>query len=268
MKHYLINPTWRCHNAGICSYCWVTQTVRQRPEMLQAQPRSLNDWVMAIQRDRPEVVDIAGGEPLLIGWIPGLLRACPDTLFGLSTNGLAKKMLTQLCRAKPPNLISLNISYHPDAAKQDRTYDTRWRESVLAVLATDGRPHVNIVDAPGNKEAAQGAIDWLEANSVKHEVSPYEEMEGLGELNAQGLCCEGGINHLTIAPDGRAWPCLTTLRSPFWRETCLGNWFDGALDLSHKTQPCYLACHDYYVLAQGHEAGDMWNVQARPCEGA
>ena len=37
MRHFLINPTWRCQNA--CSYCWVQQTVRVRPELMNA-PRT------------------------------------------------------------------------------------------------------------------------------------------------------------------------------------------------------------------------------------
>ena len=266
MKHYLINPTWQCHNTGLCSYCWVTQTVRTRTEMIGAEVRSLYDWAQAINRDKPDVVDIAGGEPLLIGWIPGLLQMCPDTQFGLSTNGLASRALAQLCRAKPTNLLAINVSYHPDAAVRNNRYDKRWAEAIDTVLAFGGRPHVNIVDAPGNVEAAKDTIAWLALKGIKYEISPYEEMGDLGTKLEQGLCCEGGVNHLNVAPDGQAWPCLTTMRSPFWAETCLGNWIDGEIDLSRKEQPCHLACVDYYTLQHEHEAGDMWNIQAEPCE--
>ena len=82
--------------------------------------------------------------------------------------------------------------------------------------------------------------------------------------NETGLICKGGIDHLVIAPDGTAWPCLSALRSPDWREMILGNWLDGKIDLSRKPQPCYLNCTDYYVLKEQHSNGDMWGVDAKP----
>jgi hypothetical protein len=99
-------------------------------------------------------------------------------------------------------------------------------------------------------ERAQWAIQWMHESGVKYELSPYEQMGTLGQVLEQGLCCKGGVNHLTVAPDGTAWPCLTALRSPFWEALALGNWLDDTIDLSKKPQPCYLNCVDYYVLPE------------------
>ena len=264
MRHFLLNPTWRCHNR--CSYCWVEQTVRLRSELYAVRERSFDDWVLAIQRDKPDVVDIAGGEPLLLGWIPDLITACPDTYFGLSTNGLAWEQLNRLCVLKPPNLASINISYHPETFDRQPNYDKLWQRAVERVQKAGGRPHCNIVATKANVEYAQWAIKWMENTGVKYELSPYERMDTLGQIMEQGLCCKGGVNHLTVAPDGMAWPCLTALRSPFWESLALGNWIDDTVDLSKKPQPCYLNCVDYYVLPELHEAGDMWCVEAKPCE--
>ena len=114
--------------------------------------------------------------------------------------------------------------------------------------------------------AAQHILSWCEGMQVPLFVSPYERMDTLSEIMPTGLCCKGGEQHLTIAPNGDAWPCLTTLRSPFWKETCLGNWVDGTLDMSRKAQPCHLNCVDYYILPEQHQAGDMWGIEATPCE--
>lgn len=266
-KHYLINVTWRCPNAGICRYCWVDHTIRQRPELLAAPERPLEDWVAAIQRDAPDVVDIAGGEPFIVNWLADLMLACPDVAFGLSTNGLYPRAIEKLADAAPTNLISVNMSYHPDGRGRYKNYDKVWRESIRILSSGEGRPAPNIVDYKDTVELSADAMAWMNENGINYVVSPYEDMDGLEPLQEQGLCCQGGIDHLTIAPDGSAWPCLTTLRSPYWRETCLGNWLDGELDLSRKPQPCHLYCLDHYVLEDQHSAGDMWGTRARPCEG-
>lgn len=264
MKHYLINLTWRCQNS--CSYCWVRQSVRQRPELTAAPERPLADWVAALRRDPPDLVDIAGGEPLLVPWLMDLFVAAPNVRFGLSSNGLAHDRLMGLLERRPANLIALNISYHPETAASVPRYTTLWRRTVYAAHVLAPGVHCNVVAAPGIVDRAGDTIKWLQQHGIHHEVSPYEEVAGLGVEQPVGLCCRGGIDHLTIAPDGSAWPCLTTLRSPYWRERCLGNWIDNTLDLSRRIQPCHLDCVDYFVLPKEHAAGDMWGIRARPCE--
>jgi organic radical activating enzyme len=262
MSHYLINPTWRCQNA--CSYCWVRQTVLQRPELVHATERTLDDWVRAIQRDKPQTVDIAGGEPMLLPWIPELIRACTTTRFGLSTNGLAFDQLERLCEISLRNLVSINVSWHPECVGRWRGYEQRWKTTVQMLMQAGYTVGPNVVDVGTNVEQSQGVIEWMRVRRIPFAVSPHERMDNLDQKLAQGLLCQGGVNHLTVAPDGEAWPCLTTLRSPFWAETSLGNWLDGTVDVSRKPQPCTLNCVDYYVLPQLHQAGDMWQIQARP----
>jgi hypothetical protein len=262
MRHYLIQPTWKCHNR--CEYCWVEQSVRIHPDLYNVKERPAVDWYNALKRDRPELVDISGGEPLLLNWVPDLMRAAQSINFGLSTNGLAQDGINNLCKNKIPNLISINVSHHPTVKSPG--YISTWKFSVMSLMAAGYLVHCNIVAAPGNKELASDIINWMEVNEVSHEISPYEQVAGLGTLRETGLLCQGGINHITVAPDGTAWPCLTSLRSPYYKELALGNWLDGTLDISKKPQPCFLDCADYYILSKEHTAGDMWNVQARPAE--
>lgn len=261
MKHFLLNITWRCQND--CSYCWMQRTVGKRPAMQSAPERPLADWVAAIQRDKPELVDIAGGEPLLIGWLPDLFRACPQTAFGLSTNGLSTGGVEALCRERIGNVVAVNVSYHPESPW--KLYDERYKTAVGRLRSVGYPVHTNLVLANDNKARSEQMLRYLEAIGVHVSLSPYEEVEELGMQTSLGLCCKGGVNHLNVAPDGSAWPCLTTMRSPYYEQTCLGNWLDGTLDLSRKEQPCYLYCADYYILPKQHQSGDMWRVEARPC---
>lgn len=259
MKHWLINPTWRCQNN--CSYCWMKQTVAKRPELYTATERPVEDWYNALYRERPEVVDIAGGEPLLLDWIPELIWACDTIKFGLSTNGLHKAGIDKLCSERLGNLVSINISYHPETKASN--YIDRWMDAVTRLHMTGYHVHCNVVKANDNVEMAQEAIERLTRLGVPFELSPYEIMSTLGTKLSQGLLCEGGVDHLVVAPDGTAWPCLTTLRSPFWKETIIGNWLDNTVDVSRKEQPCHLNCVDYYVLPAEHSSGDMWGCKVR-----
>ena len=264
-RHWLINPTWRCHNAGVCRYCWVNQTIRERPELYHVKERDMEVWARAIYRDEIEVVDIAGGEPLLLPWIGALIEACPYTVFGLSTNGLSYREIMRLCKLAPINLVSINVSYHPDAARTREGYAEQWRRGVTAFAGAGFMVHTNVVSYEDNEAVASPTRAWLEAQGIRCIVSPYEHMDTLSDKQAQGLCCKGGVNHMTVAPDGTAWPCLTTLRSPYWREMALGNWLDGTADVGRKEQPCHLNCVDYFVLPSQHSSGDMWHIEAMPC---
>lgn len=264
MRHWLIQPTWRCQNS--CAYCWLNHTIRERPELYHAEERPLGDWVAAIKRDTPDGVDIAGGEPFLVEWIPELIWACPDISFGLSTNGLVIDEIRRLANGPTKNISGVNVSYHPDCLDRiGPDYNRMWREAV-EVFHSAGIPiGPSLVDYRDNLERSQEARDWLKTKNINCAITPYERMDTLSKCLDQGLCCKGGINHLTVAPDGTAWPCLTTLRSPYWRETQIGNWLDNTVKPSLVNQPCYLNCVDYYVLPSQHPSGDMWGLEAYPC---
>lgn len=265
MRHFLINVLWPCNLK--CSYCWVEHTVRARPEQFRSNIRPCEDWVRAINRDSIELVDIAGGEPLLLDWIPDLIEQCPRTTFGLSTNGLRLDNLIKLAERGPRNLCNVNISLHIETLDTMPDYLERYAVAVNTLRGAGVRTSASVVAANDNVDRTQHAVDRLREAGVHVSISPYEDSSTLGELVSQGLTCDGGVTHLSLAPNGDAWPCLTTMRSPMWAETCLGNWIDGTIDLSRKPKPCHLQCVDYYTLPTQHEAGDMWLIHAKPWDG-
>lgn len=264
-RHDLYNLTWACQNA--CPECWMRATVGTRL-MREAATRPLDDWLRAVHRDPPDLIDVAGGEPLLVDWLPEFVRGVSPIRVGLSTNALSLEGILGLTRERLPNLVSLNLSYHPATRRPD--YSIRFRAEALALKEAGYSVFVSVVDYSDNVERARRVLDSLAERGVGSVVSPYEEVSSLDTPMTQGLACKGGVNHLVVAPDGLAWPCLTSLRAPSYQETCLGNWLDGdgtspAIDLSRKPQPCHLPCVDYYELRLKHPSGDMWRTEARPC---
>jgi hypothetical protein len=266
MSHYLMNPTWRCQLH--CSYCWVRKHINRIPALTNVEERPMEDWVNAIWHDPPEIMDIGGGEPLSLPWTLDLIALFPRIRWGLSTNGINTDRIEELAERKLRQIINVNLSYHPEAARTVPGYDDLWKREVLLLAKAGYSVGPNLEITPFNMANGKWAIDWLEAEGLHMVVSPL--CGGRPELahpQEQALVCEAGRNFKTFAPDGRAWPCLSALNSYAWDETSIGNWIDGKIDLSRKPNPCHLYCVEFNVQYQEHESGDFWGINARPvCE--
>jgi len=263
MKHYLIHPTWQCQNS--CSYCWVENTIRNRPDLFNAPPATICEWNTALLRDTPDAVHIAGGEPFLSPVTIPLIEAWGDVVeFSLSTNGLCTNQIDILTNhSHLSKLTSVNVSYHPEQITLEK--QSRHLHTISALQEHGYEVIVNIVNYQNNIYDSFQYLRNLKALGVNVVISPYEDSSCLHTLTHNPLQCQAGITHLVIAPDGRAWPCLTTLRSPFYPVYCLGNWIDGLPeDIStHVPYPCYLDCHDY-KLKREHIGGDIWGTNPTP----
>ncbi len=263
MKHYLANITWKCQLR--CSYCWVRRHINKIPDLTNVEGRPLEDWCRAMERDMPEVMDIGGGEPLSVPWVLDWIRAFPKVRWGLSTNGLNADKIEELIRKPLTNITNINLSYHPEAARQYPWYDKQWKSQIVKLHKTGYWLSPNLEDTGKNLEWAQWAIDWLKSIGIHMVVSPL--CGGRKELampQPLALTCKAGLNFITIAPDGRTWPCLSSLNSYAWNETSIGNWLDNTIDLSRKPEPCNLYCVEYFIQYAQHESGDFWGIEARP----
>lgn len=264
MKHYLINTTWKCQLN--CSYCWVRRHVNKTPELTEAITRPYEDWANAIKRDPPDVMDIGGGEPLSIDWTLDLIRQFPNIGWGISTNGLNIDKIEELAACRIPQVININLSFHPEAAKY-AWYSDQWKREII-MLAEAGYPvHPNLMDTPYGLKAGAWAINWLKSIGMHMIISPM--CGGLEESrypSETSLICDAGQNVIVVDPAGNAWPCLSALNSYAWKETCLGNWLDGEIDLNKVPKPCHLYCAEYEIQYLKHEAGDFYNTHVRPAE--
>jgi len=265
MKHYLVNLTWRCQLK--CSYCWVRRHINKIPELNNVTERPLEDWIKAFERDKPNIADIGGGEPLSVPWTLDLIRHFPDIQWGLSTNGLNTDKIEELASFRIPQIVNINLSYHPEASRQFAWYDEQWKRQVLILAERGYWLSPNLEDTGKNVEYSQWAIKWLQSIGIHMVVSPLcGGRPELAKPQDLALTCEAGVNFITVDPAGNAWPCLSAINSFAWESTCLGNWLDGELDLTRKPKPCHLFCVDYFVQTPQHESGDFWGIHARPFE--
>jgi len=224
----------------------------------------MEDWARAIERDTPDFITLAGGEPLSVPWAIDLMRAFPNVKWCLSTNGLNRDKIDELANLRLPQIFNINLSYHPEAAKRYSWYFDGWKIGMLTLAEAGYNVSSNIERVNQNVERSQRAIDFAHALGKKMLISPI--CGGRPELahpQDTPLVCEGGINHLTIAPNGDAWPCQSAINSFAWKETCLGNWIDDTIDMSKKPVPCHLQCVEYFYQYKEHEAGDFFFLNVR-----
>ena len=262
-KFYLLNITWKCQLA--CHYCWMHRHITPNAELRDVPERTLEEWIAAIKRDTPDLIGLGGGEPLSVSWVLDLIRAFPDVKFAINTNGLNADKMDELASARIPNVIHVNYSYHPDAAKRYEWYDSYYKQNIMALARVDYPVSGSVVIADSYSEQTKSMIAWVRDLGLHMtEIPICTTRPEIETLTDQPLVCDGGITHLFSDPAGNVWPCQTTLNSPFWKSTCLGNWVDGEVDLSNKPVPCYLWCVERNVNSEAHESGDFFHVNARP----
>jgi organic radical activating enzyme len=262
MKHYLLNITWKCQLQ--CSYCWVRKSINTNPVLDAQTTRPLEDWINAVERDQPEMLTIGGGEPLTVPWVFDLIRSFPYIKWNLSTNGLVVSKINDLASTKFVQINNINLSYHPEAADKYPWYFSQWKREILKLAESGYNISSNIENINDNVEKSQAAIEFMQSENLPMLISPIcGGREELSRPQDIPLICEGGVNHLVIAPNGDAWPCQTAINSYAWKETCLGNWLDGTLDLSHKPIPCNLYCVDWFHQYKEHQAGDFFGLKVR-----
>lgn len=262
MKHYLLNITWRCQLS--CSYCWVRRSINTNAELTKANTRPMEDWIKAIDRDKPDVLTMGGGEPLSVQWSLELIKTFPEIRWGLSTNGIVFDKIQELASRRLDQIININLSYHPEADNRYTWYFDNWKRGINLLANAGYNVSSNIEKTNDNVEKSKKAIDWMAARGLPMLISPIcGGREELSRPQPKALMCDAGTNHLVIAPDGGAWPCQTAINSYAWKETYLGNWLDGDLDLSKKPVPCHLWCVELFSQYVEHQAGDFFGINAR-----
>lgn len=263
MKFYLLNITWKCQLN--CHYCWMRQNITPNKELRDVPERTLDEWVEAIKRDKPDLIGLGGGEPLSVSWVLDLIRAFPEVKFAINTNGLNTDKIEELVKSRIPNVIHINYSYHPDAAKRYKWYDNLYKQNMIALMNAGYPVTGSVVIADSYSEQTKAMIAWVRDLGLHMtEIPICTTLPEIQTLTDEPLICDAGITHLFSDPAGQVWACQTAMNSPYWQSMCLGNWVDGEIDLSKKPVPCYLWCVERNVNSEAHESGDFFHVNARP----
>lgn len=246
-----------------CKYCWEVQAQHFgdfKPEKF----RPANDWINAWTRLCPQVLDITGGEPFLQ---PGLI----DIIESLASNGTKIAMTTNLShpllefvkRINPSQVFSITASYHPT---ENGTREHPMNENVfvgrLLLLREFGFNFtVNMVAWPEQLWLIPKFIEMCNVHKFRYHVDPYSSMSyypwtfteaeknalrqwvtpdrSVDRIDIGSVKCSGGIDHISVQPDGTAWRCILERQQ---LANKIGNIFDDCFSL--LTEP--MDCHQQY----------------------
>lgn len=242
-----------------CKYCWEVQAQHFgdfKPEKF----KPANQWIDAWLRLRPGVLDITGGEPFLQ---PGLVEiiealAAGGTRIAMTTN-ISHPLLDFVKRITPDQVFSITASYHPS---ENGTRDNPMNDNIfvgrLLLLREFGFNFtVNIVAWPEQLWLIPKFIEMCEAHKFRWHVDPYSSMayypwefteaekialrqwttpqRDIDRPDLGPVLCSGGIDHLSVQPDGSAWRCILERQQQLNK---IGNIFDEDFQLLTDRRVC------------------------------
>lgn len=247
-----------------CHYCWEVQA-QDRGEFKAAPWDKTSDrWVAAWNRLKPGILDVTGGEPFLLPWLVDFYeRLDPGIQLGMTTN--ISHDLTQFVQRVPPErFVNITCSWHPsDNGTKGQPNNLFLFTGRLMLLAQRGYPVcVNYVAWPEQLWLIDFFRDWFQSRGVRFHVDPYSsiayypfEMSEREEAYVRKhtgpdrephewtrqygkdyqVDCSGGIDHISVQPDGSAWRCILDRQLMI---NPLGNILDESFTLLDTPLPC------------------------------
>lgn len=238
MNHVCIFPTWDCQNH--CEYCSIRHSKVDRTicDPAVTWPK----WFAALDRvlRRGDVVDIAGGEPLLYPGIVSLVYelGIHGYHWALTTNARHTANIRRLCDERPINCVCINVSDHAENP-----------ESVKAVAALRDagfRVNVHRVDHP-----AAGKHHGRDA-----QIITYQDWSGGKATDGVRRHCTAGVHHWVADPRGDLWRCVVALETG---QPPVGNLFTG--EVTPTDTLCDFGCTSCYTEDPG--SWGIWMEEIR-----
>jgi len=254
--------TWKCNFK--CAYCWEVQRIIKG----ELQPEPYKDyklWVDAWNKIKPEILDISGGEPFLQpDFIKLLNELDPDIKIAITTN-LSFDVVDFVQKVNPDKIISLTFSYHPT---QKMSRDQFGGKVLLVKNRGFKNITVNYVTWPEQIWQIEENKNYFEKIiGVRFHVDPYaptphfpyeysdresryiqqfvepNRKHAFGTDEKFDVACSGGVNHISVEPDGSAYRCI---QDKVTNKPKIGNILEGDFKLNTKKTFC-----DQYHICPG-----------------
>lgn len=245
-----------------CKYCWEVQA-QERGEFKPEPFKPWEQWLEVWNRLKPQYLDITGGEPFLpgIGLINILEHLDREILVSITSN-LSHSLMDFVRVTSPQQVHSITASWHPteNGTKANPMNPEIFLGRVLFLQELGYRVTVNIVAWPEQLWLIPAWVGMFDHHGIRWHIDPYQSIayyaweytEKEKELlrkyltpnRAFGLeckpdgkvvACSGGVNHISVQPDGDAWRCILERQQLIGR---LGNVFDPEFKLLEEPGPC------------------------------
>jgi len=254
--------TWKCNFK--CAYCWEVQRIIKGE--LQPEPyKDYKEWVNAWNRLKPEILDISGGEPFLQPNFISLINELDPKIKIAITTNLSFDVVDFVQKVDPAKIISLTFSYHP-TQKMSRE---QFAGKVLLVKNRGfSNITVNYVTWPEQIWQIEDNKNYFEKIvGVRFHVDPYAPTPGFpykyslveseyiqkfvepnrshafGNEEIFNVACSGGVNHISVEPDGSAYRCI---QDKVTHKPKIGNILEEVFNLHDKKTFC-----DQYHVCPG-----------------
>jgi MoaA/NifB/PqqE/SkfB family radical SAM enzyme len=246
--------TWKCNYK--CSYCWEVQRIL-KGELKPEPYKDYKLWVNAWNKLKPEILDISGGEPFLQPNFIELINELDSSIKVAITSNLSFDIINFVENVSPDKIFSLTFSYHPTQKIDLEMFIGR----ILLVKNRGFGPiTVNFVTWPEQMWLIEKYKRIFEKDvGVRFHVDPYaatphfpykfndkelnyirkftesDRLHFFGETNNYNVACSGGVNHISVEPDGSAYRCI---QDKVTGKKSLGNILDETFALNSKKTFC------------------------------
>ena len=245
-----------------CKYCWEVQA-QERGEFKPEPFKPWQQWLEAWNRLKPLYLDITGGEPFLpgIGLLEVLQGLDREILVSITSN-LSHPLLDFVQRVSPQQVHSITASFHPseNGTKANPMNPEIFIGRIKLLQEFGFRVTANIVAWPEQIWLIPHWVSMFEAQGILWHVDPYQSIayypwtyteaqqellkryitsQRVGCVNPEPdgkvVSCSGGVDHISVQPDGSAWRCILERQQ---MANCLGNVFDPEFTLLENPGEC------------------------------
>lgn len=240
-----------------CDYCWEVQG-QKVGEFASSKFISADRWISAFRRLNPRVLAISGGEPFLLPGLVDVIASLNDgTDVGLTSN-LSHSLLEFCERVSPSMVRNITASYHPTENGSSKLPMNREIFLGRALLLKEHgfNVTVNIVAWPETIWLIPELHETFLSHGFSVHIEPYASMayrkvnftRSQQELlsryvvtsrssieESSSVLCSGGVDHLSVQPDGSAWRCILERQQLINQ---IGNILDSDFELTQKATRC------------------------------
>lgn len=266
--------TWTCNFK--CPYCWQ----REDPDIYRRKyDLTAEDWLKAwqnIANDFDEIIlGISGGEPFFIKGFMKLLDQLPGNIRYDITSNLSFNVEKFLAiKNVKKNCSGIVCSFHPTSFEDPSDYIQDFFRKVkkLTILPNT---RVNFVAVPPNLKYYDQIKKFTQENRIPLHMDKYSPLgAGLPFTDEEcafarkivstdrtnstveakpAVLCNGGVSHITLFPNGNAFPCL---KKGKLMEDLVGSFIHSGFQFNKNWIKC-----SYYPQCDGC---DLDNIQIKP----
>ena len=245
-------------NGFLSKNCWE----RQRQERGEFKPEPYIDsmkWVEAWNRLNFDVIDITGGEPFLQ---PNFIEMVNKISAKIAITTNIKQDLTEFVqKVSPEKVFSMTLSFHPT----QNLNILHFTGKAMLLSMRGFNITINIVAYPEQMFMIPYLKSHFNNIGINVHIDPYSQtpykpfemneqekkfvqmFTGADRMNAfidevRPVNCSGGVNHLTVFPDGKAYRCINDKIKDI---PPIGN----ILDEDFNLLPSWEYCEDYNKCA-------------------